>query len=78
MGLLKQHAAPRPDRVPKGLLTSEQWAAIEQLSPITAQKMLRRLVRSGKWISRAYRIPCGGVIRPVPHYAPKKAGGKAG
>lgn len=73
MGILKKQSQPKPDRVPKGFQTAEQWAEREGISRCHAGDLLRRLVKSGEWERKPFRIVSGSRTYPVPHYAPKKA-----
>ena len=60
------------EEVPEGWKTTEQWANLMDLSPVTIGARIRSLVKSGEWEQRKFRVvaPSGSKIYPTPHYRP--------
>ena len=56
------------EAVPKGWLTSKQWAAEERRAESTIRKQLRVLTDAGKIELKFFKVRTGQLIRPVPHY----------
>jgi len=65
--VLAESAAP-VDAVPPGWFICRDLAKKTNAAVGTLQTKLKRLVTQGKAERRKFRIVCGKVTRPVPHY----------
>lgn len=56
------------DKVPKGWITTKEFAQIVKLSDQQASRQMRLLIEKGKAETRRFNIKRGGSVRPIPHY----------
>jgi len=65
--VLAESTAP-VDAVPPGWFICRDIAKKSKGAVATVQAKLKRLVAEGRAEQRKFRIVCGKVVRPVPHY----------
>jgi hypothetical protein len=69
--LLRAELQKRPDDVPKGWKTAEQWAKDWDVTPNAAGIVLSRSVRIGLIETKKFRIQTANRgNHPTPHYRP--------
>lgn len=63
-------AFAKPEIVPEGFHTAREWATLSDASESHTRRKLQRLVESGEWERREFRIPVSGRkgLLPIPHY----------
>jgi hypothetical protein len=60
------------EQAPAGFKTAEQWAKELGVKRCRAGEILRNALASGEWECVSVRIRTGMVVRPVPHYGPRR------
>jgi hypothetical protein len=60
------------EQPPNGFQTREQWARALDKGVSQAGVILRAAVAAGDWEMIPVRIRTGQVVRPVPHYGPRR------
>lgn len=66
---LQNNRAVKP---PSHMRTGRAIIRAEGISPATMSRMVNALVASGQWQKKPYPIAVNGVVRPIPHYGPKR------
>jgi hypothetical protein len=56
------------DQVPPGWHTASDLAAKLGKPTSTMGKLLLAAIRAGKCETQKFRVPCGSLVRPTPHY----------
>lgn len=57
-----------PDKVPPGWLTAKEISERVGKALSTIGGQLNRAVKEGSAERKTFRVMCGSVVRPVPHY----------
>lgn len=68
MKALSDAVSETAEKVPKGWITTREFASIVKLSPPQANKQMRLLLDKGKAESKKFSIKIGSAVRPIPHY----------
>lgn len=67
--LVKEASTPKPDKVPKGFKTREQWGIELGIEKNKIARALKNLVEDGTAEMQLFRGT--GMIRKMPHYREK-------